>query len=144
MKVNMKLLFEIKSLANLIKREVDRAISNSDQDNLTGMQGFVIGYLFRYKDIDVFQRDLEAKFLIRRSTATGILNLMEKNGLIERNPVPYDARLKKLTLTPKAIGHHENFLREMNEVEMRAQQGLTRTEIETFLDTLNKIKQNIE
>jgi len=69
---------------------------------------------------------------------------MEKKGLIERGPVPYDARLKELTLTPKAIGHHENFLREMDKLEVRAVVGLTKTEIETFLATLNKIKQNIE
>jgi len=144
MRENRHLLFEVKSLANLVKREADSTIPYNDKDNLTGMQGFVIGYLFRNKDTDVFQRDLEARFLIRRSTATGILKLMEKKGLIERKPVPYDARLKKLTLTAKAIDHHENFLSEMDKLEVRAVKGLTEPEIEAFLLTLNKIKQNIE
>ena len=35
----------------------------------------------------MFQRDVEAEFNIRRSTATGILQLMEKNGFLLREPV---------------------------------------------------------
>ncbi len=33
---------------------------------------------------EIFQKDIEAEFNIRRSTATGILKLMEKNGFINR------------------------------------------------------------
>lgn len=141
MEEKSNILFEVKSLSNLVKRQADNI---NDKDGLTGMQGFVIGYLFEQKDRDVFQRDLEARFLIRRSTATEILKLMEKKELIRREPVPHDARLKKLTLTPKAIGHHEKFLKEMGELEVRAVRGLTKTEIETFMATLDKIKQNIK
>ena len=72
----------------------------------TGMQGWIIGFLHRNEDRDMFQRDVEAEFNIRRSTATGILQLMEKTAS-SAGAVAYDARLKKLVLTPKALAVHE-------------------------------------
>ena len=87
---------EIRMLSNLIKRCMDDGMP----PETTGMQGWIIGFLHRNEDRDMFQRDVEAEFNIRRSTATGILQLMEKNGFLLREPVAYDARLKKLVLTP--------------------------------------------
>ena len=54
-------------------------------------------------EVDLRQKDFEQQFNIRRSTASNILALIEKNGLIQRESVPYDARLKKIVLTDKAI-----------------------------------------
>ena len=88
---------EIRVLSNLIKRCMDDGMP----PETTGMQGWIIGFLHRNEDRDMFQRDVEAEFNIRRSTATGILQLMEKNGFLLREPVAYDARLKKLVLTPR-------------------------------------------
>ena len=89
---------EIRVLSNLIKRCMDDGMP----PETTGMQGWIIGFLHRNEDRDMFQRDVEAEFNIRRSTATGILQLMEKNGFLLREPVAYDARLKKLVLTPNS------------------------------------------
>ena len=51
---------------------------------------------------DIYQKDVEKEFQIRRSTATGTLQILEKNGFIRREPVKQDARLKKLVPTDKA------------------------------------------
>ena len=99
---NNEIGFEIKALNNLIKRRVEMSETKEEVEHLTGVHGFVIGYISDHDDEDIFQRDIEEKFEIRRSTATGIINLMEKNGLIIREKVDYDARLKKLVLTDKA------------------------------------------
>ena len=42
---------------------------------------------------------------------------MEKKGLVTREPVAHDARLKRLQLTPKAIAHHELIMEKIQEVE---------------------------
>ena len=88
--------FEIKTVHNLLKRDFDKLPIHDKFNNLTGVQKWVVAYLSEHEGEDVFQRDLEEEFSIRRSTATGILQLMEKNDLIIRQPVSYDARLKKL------------------------------------------------
>ena len=58
---------EIRVLSNLIKRCMDDGMP----PETTGMQGSIIGFLHRNADRDMFQRDVEAEFNIRRSTATG-------------------------------------------------------------------------
>jgi DNA-binding MarR family transcriptional regulator len=138
------ILNEVRCLANITARRIDKALSDDSPDNPTGMQGFIIGYLSRNRDTDIFQRDVEAQFRIRRSTATGILQLMEKNGLIERLPVEHDARLKKLVMTQKAIHRRENVVRIIRELEAKAESGLTDTELQTFRALLRKIRTNIE
>lgn len=137
--------FEIRTLSNLIKRRVQNSSAISESNKLTGMHGFIIGYLYENLDKrEIFQRDIEAEFSIRRSTATGILQLMEKNNLITREPVDYDARLKKLVLTSKAIAIHESVTKEINEIEAQLTKGLTEEEINIFVATLEKLKRNIE
>ena len=136
---------EIKILSNMIKRKIDSAAVFAQNQEVTGMHGWIIGYLYRSRERgDIFQRDIEAEFSIRRSTATGILQLMEKNDLIIREAVGYDARLKKLVLTPRAIAIHEEVIRVLEELEEQLASGLTEEDIAAFFVTLRKMKANIE
>ena len=95
MKKERQLGLEIRKLNNLVKRYMESK-KPEEFDKSTGVHGWAIRYFYENCDTDVFQRDFEARFSIRRSTATNMLKLMEKNGIIYREPVPYDARLKKL------------------------------------------------
>lgn len=136
---------EIKILSNMIKRRIDSAAVFTENDGITGMHGWIIGYLYHHREKqDIFQRDIEVEFSVRRSTATGILQLMEKNGLIYREAVKHDARLKKLVLTPKAIAIHEAVISELDEIEMQLVKGLSQEEIASFFRIIRKMKENIE
>ncbi|MGB4660202.1 MAG: MarR family transcriptional regulator [Mobilitalea sp.] len=136
---------EVKKLSNLFKRRIDQSSVFNEYDNITGLHGMVIGFLFfHHEQGDLFQRDIETEFSIRRSTATGILQLMEKNELIIREAVSYDARLKKIILTPKAISLHEKIRNEIMNTEMELAKGLTEEEIQNFFATISKMKKNIE
>ncbi|HEY8392513.1 MAG TPA: MarR family winged helix-turn-helix transcriptional regulator [Capillibacterium sp.] len=137
--------FEIKSLGNLITRCLHESAARSGLAGLTGVQGWIIGYLYAHRDgPDIFQRDLEKAFKIRRSTATGLLQAMERKGFITREPVGYDGRLKRLRLTPKAITHHELILEKIQEVEERLRRGLSEEEVNTFYQLMEKLKRNLE
>jgi DNA-binding MarR family transcriptional regulator len=139
-----KIGFEIKTLSNLITRRIDKFIIGSGIDKLTGMHSWVIGYLCHNQDKDIFQRDIEAEFSIRRSTVTGILQLMEKNNLIIRESVDYDARLKKLVLTKKAIEIHNMIENDISKMEAKLSNGLTPEEISLFFLLMEKVKKNLE
>lgn len=136
--------FEIRTASNLIKRHFDQFDSKNEMDNLTGTNGWVIGYLANNQHKDIFQRDLEAEFSIRRSTASKILQLMEKKGLVRREPVEYDARLKKLVLTEKAIEVHAGITKDIEDLEQRISEGLTEEEINSFFEIIEKIKNNLQ
>lgn len=135
---------QLRIVTNLIKRAINNRIQALGPDTPPGLQGFLIGYLHERRDRDVFQRDLEAEFKVRRSSATGVLQLMEKNGLITRVPVDYDARLKKIVLTEKAIQYHDRIADCIRTVEAHVSQGLTQGEKDELFAVMNKIKRNLE
>ena len=57
---------------------------------------------------------------------------MEKNGFLLREPVAYDARLKKLVLTPKALAVHEGVISRIRATEARITKDVTPEELEQF------------
>ena len=135
--------FQIRTLSHLVKRTVDQAAFDGVDDHPTGVQGWIIGYLYRNRDKEVCRRDIQGQFSIRRSAVTGILQLMEKNGLITRSSVEQDARLKKLELTPRAIELHERIERSVRQVEERISHCLTPEEKETFIQLCEKIRADL-
>ena len=131
---------EIRVLSNLIKRCMDDGMP----PETTGMQGWIIGFLHRNEDRDMFQRDVEAEFNIRRSTATGILQLMEKNGFLLREPVAYDARLKKLVLTERSRRIMQEMCQTGTTIDSRLLQGFSPDEVQTLYGFLDRMFRNLE
>lgn len=140
---NRHLGFEIRTLNNLVKRYFEQHKPEEFKQS-TGVHGWAIRYFYENRHNDVFQRDFEARFSIRRSTATNMLKLMEKNGLIKREPVDYDARLKKIVLTKKSIDIHKNAIENIAKLENDLKQGITEEELIQFYNVLDKIKLNLE
>ena len=91
------------------------------ETGLTPMQKHILTFiLFETMERDLYQRDIEEEFRIRRSTASGILKLMEKNGFIYRKSVARDARLKQIVLTEKAEvpdGYSDEYQRDGTETD---------------------------
>ena len=77
---------ELRALHNLMKRRAEASPVRSDIDALTGTHGYVLGFLAHHRDREQYQRDIDQAFSIRPSTATVILQHMEQNGLITREP----------------------------------------------------------
>ena len=135
--------FEIKLADNLIKRKLE-ATKPKELDMATGCHSFALRFFAENTDRDIFQKDFEEKFSIRRSTATKILQLMEKNGLIKREKVEIDARLKKIVLTKKAFDIHNKAVGNIEVLEQNMLKDISQDEIKTFLKVLDKIKLNLE
>ncbi len=135
---------EIRVLANLIGRCLNDVGFNDEQNSLTGPQGLVLGYLYDHQDNDIFQKDIEATFNVRRSSATGLLKSLETNGFIERVSVAYDARLKKIILTEKAYEFKESLEKCIQKMEAILVKDLEPREIEDLIRIMNKIKNNLK
>lgn len=135
--------FRIIHVSHQIKRAINHLKSIEKMEDLTGTQGKIIGYLVRNLDKDIFQKDIEDEFSIRRSTATGILQLMEKNDLVRRVPTLTDKRLKKIILTEKSLEINKSFSRVLEKMEKDIEMGLTPDEIAVFFNIMEKIQYNI-
>lgn len=135
--------FEITSLEKMIRRSVINCSARKELDTLTGTNGWIIGYLAHNRDRDIYQRDIEAAFSVRRSSVSKVITLMEQKGLIERLPVEGDGRLKRLTLTPQALELHKSIESEIDAMEERLTSGITDAELHAFRDTIEKMKNNL-
>lgn len=136
--------FELRVLNNMIHRQIIASDNIKRVDELTGATGWLIGYLIHNRDRDIFQKDIEKEFSVRRSTASKALSIMEDKGLIRRESVDYDARLKKLVLTDRAIELNKLIEADIIKIDKKMTAGLTDEEINTFIATIQKIKKNLE
>ena len=95
-----KLGLEIHIADLAFKRACDECEEIANEKQLTGTHGYILGYLAKQGDAPVYQRDIESHFGIRRSSASALLTLMERNGLVERHAVTGDARTRGGNCTP--------------------------------------------
>ena len=65
--------YAVKSLGRRINLAVDNIPAIKENKILTGIHVWILNFLFRNAEKDVFQRDIEAEFQIRRSTASEVL-----------------------------------------------------------------------
>ncbi len=91
----------------------------------------------------MFQRDIEKAFSISRSSVTVTLQLMEKNGLIRRESVAQDARLKRIVLTQKARDLHRQIEADILAFESNLARGISEEEQEVFLRVSKKMQENL-
>ncbi len=127
----------------MLKRSIE-AQRPDEFEKATGYHGWAVKYFADNIDKNIYQRDFEERFSIRRSTATKILQLMEKNGLIERKSVESDARLKKIILTKKGLDIHKAALLNLENFEGKLINGISNEELSAFFETIDKIKKNLE
>ena len=109
----------------------------------TRMQCATMCYLREHEGENIFQKDLEEAFSITGATATNILKVMEKEGLVTRVPMPQDGRLKKLKLTEKGYSIDENARANVHRLEEGMKKGFTEEELTTFRTYLDRMTQNI-
>ena len=86
-----------------LSRNLSAHVRKSGVDEVTMMHGWIIRYLYENREQDIFQKDIEQRFAVGRSTVTNLIQLMEKKGFVKRESVKQDARLKKVILTEKGV-----------------------------------------
>ncbi|WGX75234.1 MarR family transcriptional regulator [Paraclostridium bifermentans] len=144
-KEKLKLGLDISKIHHIISRKMDASVISAIDDNLTISQAYVIDFICNEgKDNDVFQKDLESVFDLKRSSISLMLNNMEKSGLIERVPVKEDGRLKKIVLTEKSIKIYEKISDAIDLIENKLSENVTEEEIKLFQNVLNKIRNSLE
>ena len=113
-------------------------------DRMTGSGGWIISYIAENYNRDVFQRDLEKEFDITRSTASKNVDLLVENGFIKREPVDYDARLKKLVLTEKAREVFKIMRNDRAALEDQMLKGFADEEKKQLRGFLKRLSSNLE
>lgn len=136
---------ELRKLSNLTCRYFDQQTNKRAVDAVTGTNGWIIGYIARREKegSEVYQRDLETRFGITRSTASKVVALMVQKGLIEQQSVPGDRRVRRLTLTPKAEEVKRMMDEDHEKFEATLRKGLSEEELATLFSLLDRLQENL-
>ena len=116
---------------------------HANKDDVTGMQRWILIYLKKQGEKEIYQKDIEQEFRVSRATASNMLQLMERKGLISRKTASCDARQKKLMLTPEARKLLDRAEQDIYEMEARIQDGFSEEEKKKLLEYLDRIMKNI-
>ena len=140
-----KVLYKIRTLEATILRKMEHKIGDNIKvrNHPTITQIRIIEYILKNNNKDIYQKDLENILNLRRATVSGVLQTMEKNGLIERTTSNDDSRTKKIILNSSA---KEMFLKGEERIKMieeKSLKGISKEELSIFLNVLDKMRNNI-
>ena len=122
---------------NQIKRKIDQVALKHD---LTGIQAFFLKCIHdKSSEGDLFQRDLEKMFDIRRSSVSTMISCVEKKGYIKRVSIPTDKRVNKIILTEEGMKKHEEVDADLKKYKQELLKDFSDEEIKLLYNILERI-----
>ncbi len=131
---------------NLLSHKLKKRMNATLADlGITAVQSRVMHYVLEHsKDGPVLQKDVEEVFELSRSTTTGILQLLEKKGIVQRENVAQDARLKCIVPTEKAVLLDAQIHQCICEIEKVLNKDISPGQIQIFLEIAAKMSENLD
>lgn len=129
----------VSKLSNKLRRKID---AFSSRESFSGSQGRVLHFILAQSN-DVFQKDIEEEYSLRPPTATELLKKMEKNGLIYRESMASDARMKRIVVSEKALQYKDMVIEDITALEDELTKGIPPNELDVFFKVIEKMLDNI-
>lgn len=143
--MNKNIVDELKKLDIEIGRKLfSISKENNIPDPPSPLQGRIMDYLVVNDGKEIYQKDLEKVLNVSKATVSSALFTMEKNNVIKRITSKNDARSKQIIITDGSIRVHENMKMVFNNINEELTKNMSDEEIETFLNTINKLRKNIQ
>jgi len=138
------LFFNIHKCNFLFDREVANIVTSNKAHQ--GSQGFLMSVIYeqQMKNNPVYQKDLEKKLGIRKSSITQLLNLLEKDGSIIRVNKSGDLRQKCIILTEEGLKETASIKKQLDEISLKYAKDLSEVELDVFESVITKIIKKLE
>lgn len=133
---------EMREVQQLLHRKYELK-KEQQSEKLTQVQVHVLMYIHRHEG-QVFQKDIEQHLKVRRSTATQILNVLERESYVERMRLESDARMKEIVVTDKTLALIDSMEKHMKETESMLRVNISDNDMETFFKVIDQIKENLK
>lgn len=150
MKREKDILYQIKTLDKMIFRKLCSSEDMLKAKNaiinrtMTPTQMQIIEYILEHDASSIYQKDLEKVLKLRRATVSGVLQTMEKNGLIERIVDEKDTRVKKIILNDKKKNIFYEKLEKIKIIENIIKRDISQEELDIFFEVILKMQSNIQ
>lgn len=129
----------VSKLSNKLRRKID---AFSSRESFSGSQGRVLHFILAQSN-DIFQKDIEEEYSLRPPTATELLKKMEKNGLIHREAMAIDARMKRIVVSEKALQYKDMVIADITALEDELTKDIPQKELDVFFKVIEKMLDNI-
>lgn len=134
--------------SHLFRREMDNSVAaaaGADADEIfSGRNLWVLRYVKDREGTDVYQRDLEQEFKVRRSTISRMIDLMVRKQYLTRESVEGDQRLKRLRLTEKGETMLREVVHSIDELEARLRASFTPEEYDALVGLLDRLCRTLD
>lgn len=119
----------------LFRQSISKVFEDS---GITAPQGMVIGILSKEKTLKI--TELSSKLSLPNSTVSGIVDRLEKLGMVERIRSEKDRRVVHVSISPKFTEMNQNFHKQLEEnIETTMNRG-TPEELDKIVEGLNALK----
>ncbi|MCQ2496471.1 MAG: MarR family transcriptional regulator [Lachnospiraceae bacterium] len=136
--------FEIRRISNLIGGYVRSEMIKAGFDEITVTHGWILGWLCDNSDRAVYQKDVENKFGMPRSTVANIMKIMEQKGYITRQSDEKDTRLKRVVVTEKGFKTHKETIALIDRVHCEMEEGISDEEKRSLRSITQKMAANMQ
>ena len=128
---------KILGLANQIRR-----LHNTSTDNNGAQTRILYFVLANYLERDIYQKDLEEEMNIQSASISVLLKKLEQEGLIIRERVPDDNRLKRIRPTSAGIERQKAINYDIRRLESKLIVGISKKHLKIFYDVMQKMMTN--
>lgn len=136
---SIEIIKALKQIGKCMKKTVEAQCKDG---NITGPQGMLLGTLAHHGKMKI--SDLSERLTLSNSTVSGIVDRLEKQGLVERIRSDEDRRVVYVNITPAyKKSAQEQFKRIEESIEIKMKNA-THEELDKILEGLNILKNMLE
>ena len=133
---------ELRIVSNLIYNRSNQM--TMETEGLTIHQWWILEYLTKNEGKEIYQKDIETLFSIKRASANEMLRTMENRGYIRRMVSKEDARKNTLSVTEEGLNAKRHLQKHLSDFMDKLHGDISKSELEQFQETLHKLWRNIE
>ena len=132
---NMKIAKLLQEVMLLFKHKMTKVVEDT---GVTTLQMMIMGIISKEKTLKI--TELSGKLSLSNSTVSGIVDKMEKLGMVERARSEQDRRVVYVSISPNFVDMHQNFHKRFEENIALIINKSTPEELNKILEGLEVLK----
>ena len=136
--------WEMKRMSNTISSFIGTELTKAGFDEIIVTHGWILGFLCHQQDKVIYQKDIETRFSMPRSTVANVMKQFEQMGYITRQSDEKDTRLKRILVTKKGQDIHDATMNSIADINEKLESGISDAERQTIRNVFDTLTANMK
>ena len=136
--------WEMKRMSNTISSFIGTELTKAGFDEIIVTHGWILGFLCHQQDSVIYQKDIETRFSMPRSTVANVMKQFEQMGYITRQSDEKDTRLKRILVTKKGQDIHDATMSSIADINQKHESGISDEERQTIRNVFDTLTANMK